>query len=66
MILAVLIDADVRPVCSETWPDDTADVTTLIPAPSPFESSPITLRSSDKRAQPRMPDCLNLPSSLLN
>ena len=31
MILAVLIDGDGRPVCSEMWPGDTADVTTLIP-----------------------------------
>jgi hypothetical protein len=28
MILAVLIDGDGRPVCSETWPGNTADVTT--------------------------------------
>src|SRR5262245_38861353 len=27
----VLIDGDGRPVCSETWPGNTADVTTLIP-----------------------------------
>ncbi|HXO85025.1 MAG TPA: IS1634 family transposase [Gemmatimonadales bacterium] len=31
MILAVLIDGDRRPVCSEMWPGNTADVTTLIP-----------------------------------
>ena len=31
MILAVLIDGDGRPVCSEMWPGNTADVTTLIP-----------------------------------
>jgi hypothetical protein len=31
MILAVLIDGDGRPVCSELWPGDVADVTTLIP-----------------------------------
>ena len=31
MILAVLIDGDGRPVCSEIWPGNTADVTTLIP-----------------------------------
>jgi hypothetical protein len=31
MILAVLIDGDGRPVCSELWPGNTADVTTLIP-----------------------------------
>jgi hypothetical protein len=31
MILAVLIDGDERPVCSEMWPGNTADVTTLIP-----------------------------------
>ena len=31
MILAVLIDGDGRPVCSEMWPGNTADVTTLMP-----------------------------------
>jgi len=31
MILAVLLDGDGRPVCSETWPGNTADVGTLIP-----------------------------------
>ena len=31
MILAVLIDGDGRPVCSEMWPGNTADVTTLVP-----------------------------------
>jgi transposase len=31
MILAVPIDGDGRPVCSEMWPGNTADVTTLIP-----------------------------------
>ena len=31
MILAVLIDGDGRPVCSEIWPGNTADVTTLTP-----------------------------------
>src|SRR6516162_5701165 len=31
MILAVLLDGDGRPVCSEIWPGNTADVTTLIP-----------------------------------
>jgi transposase len=31
MILGVVIDQQGRPVCSETWPGDTADVTTLIP-----------------------------------
>jgi hypothetical protein len=30
MILAVVIDGDARPVCSEMWPGNTADVTTLI------------------------------------
>ncbi len=30
MILAVLIDGDGRPVCSEMWPGNTADVKTLI------------------------------------
>jgi hypothetical protein len=30
MILAVVIDGDGRPVCSEMWPGNTADVTTLI------------------------------------
>jgi hypothetical protein len=31
MILAVLIDGDGRPVCSEMWPGNTADVTSLVP-----------------------------------
>ena len=31
MILAVLLDGDGRPVCSEIWPGNTTDVTTLIP-----------------------------------
>jgi len=31
MILAVLLDGDGRPVCSEMWPGNTADVTTLVP-----------------------------------
>ncbi|MGH8517824.1 MAG: IS1634 family transposase [Panacagrimonas sp.] len=31
MILAVVIDGDGRPVCSEMWPGNTADVTTLVP-----------------------------------
>ena len=32
MILAVLLDGDGRPVCTEIWPGYTADVTSLIPA----------------------------------
>ena len=31
MILAVLIDGEGRPVCSESWPGNTADVTSLVP-----------------------------------
>ncbi len=31
MILAVLIDGDGHPVCSEMWPGNTADMTTLVP-----------------------------------
>jgi hypothetical protein len=31
MILAVVIDGDSRPVCSEMWPGNTADVTALVP-----------------------------------
>src|SRR5262249_16115849 len=31
MILAVLIDGDGRPICSEMWPGNTADVSTFIP-----------------------------------
>ena len=31
MILAVLIDGEGRPVCSEMWPGNVADVTTLVP-----------------------------------
>jgi hypothetical protein len=29
MVLAVLLDGDARPVCSEIWPGKTADVTTV-------------------------------------
>ena len=32
MILAVLLDGDGRPVCTEMWPGNTADVNSLIPA----------------------------------
>src|SRR6202142_1084949 len=32
IILAVLLDGDGRPVCTEMWPGNTADVTSLIPA----------------------------------
>ncbi len=31
MILAVLIDGDARPVCSEIWPGNTADLNSLVP-----------------------------------
>ena len=31
MILGVVIDADGRPVCSEMWPGNTADVSVLVP-----------------------------------
>src|ERR1700716_2120736 len=31
MIVAVVIDADGRPICSEMWPGNTADVTVFIP-----------------------------------
>jgi hypothetical protein len=31
MIVGVIIDQDGRPICSEMWPGNTADVTTLIP-----------------------------------
>jgi hypothetical protein len=31
MILAVLIDGDGRPVCSDMWPGNTVDVTSLVP-----------------------------------
>jgi transposase len=31
MVLGVVIDATGRPICSEMWPGNTADVTTLIP-----------------------------------
>jgi transposase len=31
MIVGVIIDQDGRPVCSQMWPGNTADVTTLIP-----------------------------------
>jgi transposase len=32
MILAVLLDGDGRPVCTEMWPGNTTDVSSLIPA----------------------------------
>jgi hypothetical protein len=32
MILAVLVDGDGRPVCTEMWPGNTTDVGSLIPA----------------------------------
>ena len=32
MILAVLLDGDGRPVCTEMWPGNTTDVNSLIPA----------------------------------
>jgi Transposase DDE domain len=31
MIVGLIIDQEGRPVCSEMWPGDTADVTTLVP-----------------------------------
>jgi hypothetical protein len=31
MIVGVIIDRERRPICSEMWPGNTADVTTLIP-----------------------------------
>ncbi len=31
MIVAVLVDGDGRPVCTEMWPGNTADVGSLIP-----------------------------------
>ena len=31
MIVAIIVDQNGRPVCSEMWPGNTADVTTLIP-----------------------------------
>ena len=31
MVVGVVIDEDGRPICSEMWPGNTADVTTLIP-----------------------------------
>jgi hypothetical protein len=33
MILAVVLDGEARPVCSEMWPGNTADVTSLVPVP---------------------------------
>ncbi len=36
MIVGVIIDQEGRPVCSEMWPDNTADVSTLIPAAQPL------------------------------
>jgi hypothetical protein len=37
MILAVLLDGDGRPVCTEMWPGNTADVNSLIPAIDPHQ-----------------------------
>ena len=34
MILAVLLDGDGRPVCTEMWPGNTADVGSLVPVVS--------------------------------
>ena len=31
MLLAVVMDGDGRPVCTEMWPGNTADVTALLP-----------------------------------
>jgi Transposase DDE domain len=31
MILGLVVDGDGRPICTETWPGNTADVTTLLP-----------------------------------
>ena len=31
MIVALVMDQDGRPLCSELWPGNTADVTTLLP-----------------------------------
>ena len=58
MILAVLIDGDGRPVCSEMWPGNTADVTTLIPVIDRLRRRRQALpRSLDPapRGQPRAP-----------
>ena len=31
MILSLVVDGDGRPICTEMWPGNTADVTTLLP-----------------------------------
>jgi hypothetical protein len=31
MVLSVVLDGEGRPICSETWPGNTADITTLMP-----------------------------------
>jgi transposase len=31
MILGLIVDGDGRPICTEMWPGNTADVTTLLP-----------------------------------
>ena len=31
MVLALVIDAEGRPICTEMWPGNTADVTALMP-----------------------------------
>jgi transposase len=31
MVVGIIVDQNGRPVCSEMWPGNTTDVTTLIP-----------------------------------
>jgi transposase len=39
MIVGIITDQDGRPVCSEMWPGNTADVTTLIPVIDPLAAA---------------------------
>ena len=50
MILAVLLDGDGRPVSSEMWPGNTADVGSLIPAIACSAASASTASASSPTA----------------
>jgi hypothetical protein len=53
MILAVLLDGDGRPVCTEMWPGNTADVGSLIPAIAPLSHQPRLRRRRPRHDQRR-------------
>ena len=65
MILAVLLDGDGRPVCSEMWPGNTADVTTLIPVIDRLRRRLLTLPRRKCSAKPPARRDLLLPVSYL-